>query len=152
MAQEFILFVNELMTRPMILIVLLCIFFLFFLKSLKLDFPSFITAINSVGSQPFALIVMIIGFWMLIESKKYGIDTTIAGAVIGVASNMLQAQLKDATHPPPGAAVNTKLTTEFSTPTSTPIPVDTAQVVQALKDEAVRQPPTTLTGRAYKNQ
>jgi uncharacterized membrane protein len=113
---EFVLFINDLLARPMVLVVLLCVFFLFFLKSLKLDFPAFVAAVNDIGSQPFALVVMVIGFWMLIESKKFGIDTTIAGAVIGVASNMLQAQIKDAAHPPPGAAVKTSMSIESTTP------------------------------------
>jgi hypothetical protein len=37
---------------------------------------------------------------MLIECKKWSIDTTIAGGVIGVASNMLQSQIKDAAGQP----------------------------------------------------
>lgn len=135
---EFILFANELLTRPMVLVLGLCVFFLIFLKMLKLDFPGFVVAVNSVGSQPFALVVMVIGFWMLVQSKKAGIDTTIAGAVIGVASNMLQAQIKDATHPPPGAAVKTSTTTEFQTP---PPPSD---VIPA-------STPAPLQGRAYQN-
>lgn len=108
---------NDLLNRPVILILMVGIFFLTMLRHLKLDFPTFVTSVNSIGSQPFALIVMVIGFWMLIQSKKAGIDTTIAGAVIGVASNMLQAQIKDATHPPPGATVKSTTQTEFTTTT-----------------------------------
>ncbi len=90
---------NDLLNRPAALILILCVLFLLFVRHLNLDFPAFVLAMNSVSSQPFALLVLAIGFWMLVECKKFGIDTTIAGGVIGVASNMLQAQLKDAAHP-----------------------------------------------------
>lgn len=108
-----------LLNSPLLIVLLTGAFLLFFLRGTKLDFASFITAINSISTQPFALSVLVIGFWMLVECKKSGIDTTIAGGVIGVASNMLQSQLKDATHPPPGATVKTQMNTEFSTPAAT---------------------------------
>jgi len=104
-----------LLNSPVLILVLAVLFLLLFLRGSRLDFPAFITAVNSISTQPFALSVLIIGFWMLVECKKFGIDTTIAGGVIGVASNMLQSQLKDATHPPPGAAVKTQVNTEFTT-------------------------------------
>jgi hypothetical protein len=152
---EFIGFANDLLTRPMALVILLSIFFLFFLKSLKLDFPSFIAAVNNVGSQPFALAVMIIGFWMLVECKKFGIDTTIAGGVIGVASNMLQAQIKDATHPPPGSAVKTNVTTEFTSPPANDLnSVDISSSTTARPEDTVKAVNNAATrqGRAYLNQ
>jgi hypothetical protein len=55
----------------------------------KTDLPQFIGAINSVGSQPTAITVMMIGCIMLVMCKIYGLDSTIAGGIIGVASNML---------------------------------------------------------------
>jgi hypothetical protein len=106
-----------LLNSPVMILILAVLFLLAFLRGSKLDFPSFIVAINSISTQPFALSVLVIGFWMLVECKKFGIDTTIAGGVIGVASNMLQSQLKDATHPPPGAAVRSDLHTEYQTGT-----------------------------------
>jgi hypothetical protein len=51
----------------------------------------FVTALNSISSQPLAIIVLCIGCWMLVVSKKLGIDTTISGGIIGIAGNMLQA-------------------------------------------------------------
>lgn len=118
--------VTAFLNSPVIVILLVGAFFLLALRGLKLDFPTFIVSINSIGSQPFALIVMIIGFWMLVQSKKAGIDTTIAGAVIGVASNMLQAQIKDATHPPPGSAVKSSTNVEFVTPSTGEVSKDQA--------------------------
>lgn len=87
---------NDLLNHPVALLLLVVLLFMLGLKRLNLDVPQFIAAINSISSQPFALLVLIIGFWMLVECKKFGIDTTIAGGVIGVASNMLQSQIKDA--------------------------------------------------------
>lgn len=58
-------------------------------RSPKMSIPETITALNSVGSQPTALLVLVIGCMMLIECKLYGLDATIAGGIIGVASNML---------------------------------------------------------------
>jgi hypothetical protein len=139
MTHPFVDVLGDLLNRPVVLILLVGLFFLLALRHLKLDFPTFVTSVNSIGSQPFALIVMVIGFWMLIQSKKAGIDTTIAGAVIGVASNMLQAQIKDATHPPPGSAVKSSTTTEFQTP------IDPS----TLENAAILKQPTTFTGRAY---
>lgn len=55
----------------------------------KTDLPQFISSINSVGSQPTAITVLIIGCVMLVMCKIYGLDSTIAGGIIGVSSNML---------------------------------------------------------------
>ena len=93
---KFLSSTNDLLNHPVALLFLFSIFFMMSLKRFNLDVPQFIAAVNSISSQPFALLVLVIGFWMLVECKKYGIDTTIAGGVIGVASNMLQSQIKDA--------------------------------------------------------
>lgn len=53
------------------------------------DLPKFIAAFNTIGTQPIALIVLVTGCALLVISKWYGIDTTIAGGVIGAATNML---------------------------------------------------------------
>lgn len=58
----------------------------------KPDLPTFIGAINSVGSSPTAITVMMIGCVMLVMCKQYGLDSTIAGGIIGVASNRLTTQ------------------------------------------------------------
>lgn len=50
---------------------------------------SFIDSLNSVNSQIIAILVLIIGCIMIIECKRNGIDPTIAGGIVGVASNML---------------------------------------------------------------
>lgn len=59
---------------------------------------NFVEAINSIADKPWALLVMCIGFAMLVSCKKWGIDTTIAGGVIGVASNMLTNQVNNSSH------------------------------------------------------
>lgn len=115
---RYIELLNDLLNHPLAILILLFLFFMVALKRLNLDFPAFVVAVNNVNSQPFALLVLIIGFWMLVECKKFGIDTTIAGGVIGVASNMLQSQIKDATHPP-GSVVKTL--SEVNTPPDPPL-------------------------------
>lgn len=133
--------VNDLLNRPVALLLLIGLFFLIGLKRLKIDFPAFVVAVNNISSQPFALLVLIIGFWMLVECKKFGIDTTIAGGVIGVASNMLQSQIKDATHLP-GAIVHSE--TKVDSPPPAPIITGTTA-------PPVPSPVATLTGRVYQN-
>ncbi len=104
------------LNSPLVIMIVALLALMLFLRGTRLDVPTLVVSLNSIGSQPFALLVLAIGFWMLVECKKWGIDTTIAGGVIGCGVNMLQAQLKDATHPPPGAAVKTEVKTEFSAP------------------------------------
>lgn len=60
----------------------------------KADLAAFVDSINAIGEQPFAIIVIIIGCVMLVECKTYGLDSTIAGGIIGVGSNMLQNKLR----------------------------------------------------------
>lgn len=50
---------------------------------------NFVNALNALQNRPYAVVILLIGFGMLISCKKWGIDTTIAGGVIGVAANML---------------------------------------------------------------
>lgn len=73
---------------------------------------NFVTAINTIQNKPWAFLILLTGFGMLICCKKYGIDTTIAGGVIGVASNMMISKPESADVPP-----NTSLnsTTTFTT-------------------------------------
>lgn len=51
----------------------------------------FVMSLNAISSQPYAILILLIGFAMLVACKKWGIDTTIAGGVIGCATTMLQA-------------------------------------------------------------
>lgn len=91
-------FIAGILNHPAQVLFACVIMGLFFLRFAGLSYADFIRTTNTIGTQPFALIVLIIGFWMLVCCKVYGIDTTIAGGVIGVASNMLQSQIKDASH------------------------------------------------------
>jgi hypothetical protein len=59
-----------------------------------------VTAVNTITNKPWAILVLLIGFAMLVSCKKWGIDTTIAGGVIGVASNMLTSKPEPADLPP----------------------------------------------------
>lgn len=65
-------------------------------ESVNLLLLGITTAINALETQFWAIIVLIIGCGMLIGTKHFGIDTTVAGGVIGVASNMLTGQIKKA--------------------------------------------------------
>lgn len=111
----------EFLNQPVVIFFMAGLFVMISLKVNNITIPALILAINSINSQPFALFVLIIGFWMLLECKKYGIDTTIAGGVIGVASNMLQSQIKDAAHMgpgdiPKGSAVRSNVSTDIIAP------------------------------------
>lgn len=66
------------------------------------DLARFSQAIIGGGTQFVALLVLTIGCVMVVISKKYGIDTTISGGIIGVGGNMLtgHAQQKAAEAPP----------------------------------------------------
>jgi hypothetical protein len=72
-----------------------------------------VSAINALDTQFWAIIVLCIGCAMLIGTKHWGIDTTVAGGVIGVASNMLTGQIKKALTPP---------TTPAPEPAPAPVP------------------------------
>lgn len=49
-----------------------------------------VSNLNAVSAQILSFFVILMGFAMLISCKKYQIDTTIAGGVIGCGVNMLQ--------------------------------------------------------------
>jgi hypothetical protein len=87
--------INDILNEPIALMALFGIVFLLAMKKNNVNLPQLVTAFNSLASQPTAIFVLIIGFWMLLECKRNGIDTTIAGGVIGAASNMLTGQIKD---------------------------------------------------------
>jgi hypothetical protein len=114
-------FLTSVMNHPAtVLFIVMCVF-LFFLKFQGLSFQEFVITLNAVGTQPFALIVLIIGFWMLVVCKTTGIDTTIAGGVIGVASNMLTSQLKEASlHLSQGSSTQDSKT--LNSPPTAPVP------------------------------
>lgn len=81
----------------------------------KADLTTFIAALNSVGEQPTAIVVILIGCTMLVMCKEYGLDSTIAGGIIGVGSNMLQNKFKAAVVSDPNSDTTSTVTT-----TSTP--------------------------------
>ena len=53
-------------------------------------------AVNSIGENPMAIIVIIIGCIMLIECKNYAIDDALAGGLITLGGTMLKSQLQTA--------------------------------------------------------
>jgi len=59
-----------------------------------------VAAINAIDTQCWAIVVLIIGCTMLAFCKHWAIDTTVAGGVIGVASNMLTGQMKKSSADP----------------------------------------------------
>ena len=77
-----------------------------------------ILALNAIANKPWAVLILLIGFAMLVSCKKWGIDTTIAGGVIGVASNMLTSK-PEPPEPPHGSQLSSTTTTEV-TPLATP--------------------------------
>lgn len=77
----------------------------------KGDLPAFIDAINHLGDQWMAIIVISVGCLMLVMCKEFGLDSTIAGGIIGVGSNMLQNRIKD--------QANSQNTTQITTTSST---------------------------------
>ncbi len=60
------------------------------------QFVDFLDALNHLADQWMAIVVIVVGCVMLVMCKQYGLDSTIAGGIIGVGSNMLQNKLKDA--------------------------------------------------------
>lgn len=67
-----------------------------FVESVNLLLMGIVLAVNELETQFWAIVVLAIGCGMLVETKRTGIDTTVAGGVIGVASNMLTGQIKRA--------------------------------------------------------
>jgi hypothetical protein len=51
-------------------------------------------AVNSIDQNPMAIIVLVIGCIMLIESKLYGFGENAADIIIGYGGGLLQGQLK----------------------------------------------------------
>ena len=74
-------------------------------------FRDFVDSLNAVNSQVIALIVLFTGCTMVVVCKRNGIDPTIAGGVIGVASNMLTNMFTK------HSETNTKTSTEQTIPT-----------------------------------
>lgn len=98
---------GDLLNHPAAIIFLAVVIALFMLKFQGLTYPDFIDTTNSINPQTFALVVLVVGFWMLLDCKTYGIDTTVAGGVIGCGINMLTGQKQTAKPDfPPGAVVS----------------------------------------------
>lgn len=70
--------------------------------------------LNAISAQVLAFAVILMGWGMLVACKRYGIDTTIAGGVIGVGSNMLQN--KRPVEDTPNAATTVNETTTIPKP------------------------------------
>lgn len=137
--------VLEVMNHPAAVLFLFVCFSLFFLKYTGMTYLEFVQTSNIIGTQLFAVVILVIGFWMLVVCHYSGIDTTIAGGVIGVASNMLQAQLKDAAHLqpgdiPPGGSVKTSQNTIISSAPDTPKVEDATVVAASTSAAPVTQP------------
>lgn len=75
-------------------IALMMFFLLLFLFVIRhnMTLAELVLALNSAGSQPTAIVVLIIGCVMLKICKDAGLDPTVAGTIIGVAGNMLTNQ------------------------------------------------------------
>ena len=54
----------------------------------------FVQAINALTNQVWGLLTLTIGCIMLVATKKWGIDTTIAGGIVGAGVNMLTAGVR----------------------------------------------------------
>lgn len=78
---------------------------------------NFVNAINTLANKPWAIIVLVIGCTMLIFCKKWAIDTTIAGGIIGAATNMLMSK-PEPPDLPPGTAIHS--TQQVDTPATLP--------------------------------
>jgi hypothetical protein len=74
----------------------------------------FVTALNAISSQPWAICILLIGCGMLIACKKWGVDTTIAGGIIGIAGNMLTSTVSK-THTGDGQATQQDVSTPGAT-------------------------------------
>ena len=72
-----------------------------------------ILALNAIANKPWAVLILLIGFAMLVSCKRWGIDTTIAGGVIGVASNMLTSK-PEPPEPPAGSQLSSHSETNLS--------------------------------------
>jgi hypothetical protein len=81
---------------------------------------SFINAINALANKPWAIIVLMIGCAMLVFCKKWAIDTTIAGGIIGVASNMLMSK-PEPPDLPPGSQLHATQSVDTKVPDATEV-------------------------------
>ena len=94
-------FIPALLEHPAAILFVSSVVCLFLLKFLGLSYQDFILTTNTVDVQNRAIMVLVVGFWMLIDCKTYGIDTTVAGGVIGCGINMLTGQKQ----PPPNSTL-----------------------------------------------
>ena len=90
-------------------------------------------AVNSIGENPMALIVIIIGCIMLIESKSYGIDDGLAGGLITLGGYMLRSQLQTA------ATKKLEALPPVTGPTPSPAPEVPATPLPASDKEAPKE-------------
>ena len=80
-------------------------------------------AVNSIDQNPMAIIVLVIGCIMLIESKLYGFGENAADIIIGYGGGLLQGQLKrELTTRTKSSSGDETATTVSSTPVPPPVP------------------------------
>lgn len=56
----------------------------------------FVAALNTIGSQPWAFALVVIGIITIIVSHKNGIDIGIGSGIIGAGVNMFTSHKSDA--------------------------------------------------------
>ena len=82
-------------------------------------------AVNSIDQNPMAIIVLVIGCIMLIESKLYGFGENAADIIIGYGGGLLQGQLKrelsTRTQQPSGEATTTTVSSTQIPPPVAPV-------------------------------
>ncbi len=79
----------------------------------------FVVALNAVSSQPWAILVLLIGCGTYLGSKHFGLDTSVPSGIVGAAINMLTnhtATKTDTTQTASGEPVTVQ-TTESPSPT-----------------------------------
>jgi hypothetical protein len=103
-----------LVIQPIEFVCVLCLF-VWLTKNLT---AQLVANMNAISAQILAFAVILMGWGMLVACKKYAMDTTIAGGVIGVGSNMLQNKrsTEDTPPPPKGGTVKATETHEVTAP------------------------------------
>lgn len=82
----------------------------------------FISAINAIGSQPWAFLLVLLGVISVVVFHRNGLDVAIAAGIIGAGVNMFTGKSPAS----PGTQVTTKTTTQ-QVETATPAAVEAAK-------------------------
>lgn len=78
-----------------------------------------VVALNSVGSQPTALVVLWTGCLMYFGSKHFGLDVSVPAGIVGAAINMLTGHTSiktETTQPADGSPSTVIQSTESPAP------------------------------------